>query len=375
MKDTSMRALIAPFLLIAAAVAATPARAAEDADYAKLNHAIVNQHIIPRYQQFMTATEKLGAAADKTCAASPATNLDGLKSAFVNAMHAWEGIQHVGFGPVEFFSRGSRIYFWPDPRSTVSRQLDELLNKRDTAALAADSFSKGSVAVQGFPALEILLYGDGAAAKLAASGEDAVYRCTLIKTIAHNLQTMGSEIYGEWTGGDEPYGPLLDKPGPEDLRFHHPSEVTVELFKSLYSVVEIISDHKLARPLGASVQAARPRLAEAWRSKQSLANIRTNLAAAKAMYDGENGSSGISAFVREVAGDTALDALMKRAFTQTLATATDIPIPLEDSVGKAASRPQFDKLAREARALKTLLVQRLAPALNIPVGFNQLDGD
>lgn len=375
MRELTMRKLTAPLLLLAMMIAVPPARAAEESDYAKLNHSLVNQHIIPRYQHFMAATDKLAAAADQACSAMPAKNLDGLKEAFVAAMQSWQGIQHVRFGPVEFFSRGSRISFWPDPRASVGKQLDELLNKRDQAALNPDSFGKGSVAVQGFPALEILLYGDGAAAKLAASGEDATYRCAVIKTIAQNLKIMGSELYGEWTGGGDPYGPLLDRPGPEDLRFRHPSEVTVELFKALYAGIELVSDHKLARPLGASVHAARPRLAESWRSKQSLANIRTDLAAAKAMYDGENGGGGISAFVRDAAGDQALDALMKRAFAQTLATATGITVPLEDGVDKAASRAQFDKLAREAKALKALLTQRLAPALNIPVGFNQLDGD
>lgn len=375
MRELTMRKMIAPLLLIVTIIAAQPAHAAEESDYAKLNHALVNDHIIPRYQQFMTATEKLAAAADQSCAAIPAKDLAGLKDAFVAAMQAWQGIQHVKFGPVEFFSRGSRISFWPDPRASVGKQIDELLNIRDPDALNPDSFGKGSVAVQGFPALEILLYGEGAEAKLAAAGEDAAYRCAVIKTIAQNLKTMGGELYGEWTGGDDPYGRLLDRPGPDDLRFRHPSEVTVELFKAIYGDIELVADHKLARPLGASVQAARPRLAESWRSKQSLANIRTNLAAAKAMYDGENGGGGISAFVRDAAGDPALDALMKRAFAQTLATATGITVPLEDGVDKTASRAQFDKLSREAKALKTLLTQRLAPALNIPVGFNQLDGD
>ena len=43
----------------------------------------------------------------------------------------------------------------------VARMLDEFLAKRDAAALAPDAFSKATVAIQGFPALEALLYGDG----------------------------------------------------------------------------------------------------------------------------------------------------------------------------------------------------------------------
>jgi uncharacterized protein len=112
MRKLVMRELIAPLLLIAltigATVAAPAAHAAEESDYAKLNHSLVNQHIIPRYQQFMAASEKLAAAADQSCSAVPAKDLDGLKVAFVAAMQSWQGIQHVRFGPVEFFSRRIR---------------------------------------------------------------------------------------------------------------------------------------------------------------------------------------------------------------------------------------------------------------------------
>ncbi len=176
--------------------------------------------------------------------------------------------------------------------------------------------------MQGFPALELLLYGEGAAAKLQGPGADADYRCAMIKAITDNLQTMARELRDEWTGGDDPYAKLVDR--ADDVRFRRPSDVTIELFKSLYTAIELVADHKLARPLGASPQAARPRLAESWRSKRSLANIRRNLAAAEAMYEGEHGGSAISAFVSSVAGDAALDALLRRAFAQTLATANGI---------------------------------------------------
>lgn len=368
-----MRVLSALLLVITLAAAAPPLRAATEDDYRRLNQAIVANHIVPRYQAFATAADTLASEADRACASRPVASLAPLQDAFVTAMDAWQSVQHIRFGPVEFFSRGSRISFWPDPRNTIGRQVEELLAKRDAAALAPETFAKGSVAVQGFPALELLLYGEGAAAKLRASGADADYRCAVIKAITHNLQTMAHDLHDEWTGGDDPYAKLVDR--ADDVRFRHPSDGTIELFKSLYTAIELVADHKLARPLGASPQAARPRLAESWRAKRSLDNIRRDLAAAQAMYLGDNGSGGISAFVGGVAGDAALDALLRRAFAQTLATANGISVPLEDGVAAAQHRPAFDKLAREAKALKTLLVQRLAPALNVPVGFNSLDGD
>src|SRR3546814_172718 len=109
-------------------------------------------------------------------------------------------------------------------------------------------------------------------------------------------------------------------------------------------------------------------------SSDLLDNIRLNLEAAEAMYLGEGGY-GFGAFVREVAGDAALDDLFQRAFAQTRATAAEITQPLETAVTDPAMRPVLERLATEAAALKALLVQRLSVALGIPVGFNALDGD
>src|SRR5690606_2953202 len=106
----------------------------------------------------------------------------------------------------------------------------------------------------------------------------------------------------------------------------------------------------------------------------SLDNIRTNLAAAEALYLGEGGY-GFSDFIRGTPDGAELDALLRRAFAQTRATAAAIAQPLETAVSDPAARPAVERLATEAAALKALLVQRLSAALGIPVGFNALDGD
>lgn len=353
-------------MAMAVLLGATAARAAEESAYRNLNRTIVTEHILPRYDRFASESRRLAEAAEQTCAENTAGDLSALRKPFLAALEAWQAVQHVRFGPVEFFSRASRIAFWPDPRNSVDRQVSELLSKRDPALLEPAAFAKASVAVQGFPALESLLYGDEA----ARDADSAAQACALARAITVNLRTMAAEIDAEWRGGDDPYAALLER--ADDVRFRKPSEVTVELFKSLYTAVELVADHKLARPLGTAVQAARPRLAEYWRSKHSLDAIRINLRAAQALYESQGR---VSAFVRDVAGNRALDDLLRRAFTQTLATADGIAPPLEDAIVKAPARAAVEKLSREAKALKTLLVQRLAPALEVPVGFNQLDGD
>lgn len=364
-------------LVFAVLLASMPlaAQAATEDDYLALNKSVVAGHVLPRMKAFADAASALPPAAEKACAARDAADVKALQAAFVKAMDGWEGMQHLKFGPIEFFSRGSRIFFWPDPRNSVGRQLAELLTKKPLDQITEQNLSKDSVAVQGFPALERLLYDKDAAAKLAGKTPESDKACAAVRAIAANIATMAREMNAEWSEGPDAYAKDLETAGPDHVRFMRHREVTLELFKSLYTAVELVADHKLARPLGASLQAARPQLGEAWRSNRSLANIRANLKAAQGLYAGEGGGESPSAFLKTVAGEKELDELLTRAFAQTLATADGIPGTLEAGVADAKARPQFDKLAREVKALKTLLAQRLAPALGVPVGFNALDGD
>lgn len=365
--------LLAVLVTLFAGIGAVRAEPAE-ADYRRLNESLVERHVVPGYARLAEATAGLRTSADAFCATPSAPGLETLRDAYGAAADAWQGIQHVRFGPVELFMRSVRFAFWPDPRNTVGRQLTSTLASRDPEAVAQSAFDKGSIAVQGLPALERLLYGKDSAEALLASGDDARYRCTMVVAVSHNLAVIAADVETAWTDGPGAFAAVISRAGPDNDRYRDPKEATLDLFKSLYTAVELVADHKLAKPLGASLAAARPNLAESWRSERSLHNVRANLAAAEAMYRGAGGY-GMSDFVRKAAGDAALDDLLTRAFAQTRATAEQIALPLESAVSDPAARPAVEQLATEAAALKQLLVQRLSTALGIPVGFNALDGD
>ncbi len=357
-----------------AVLLAMPASAAQDdATMRRLIEATVTHHIVPRYERLAGATAALDRAATAFCADRTAPGLDRVRAAFGDASDAWQAIQHIRFGPAELFMRAKRLSFWPDPRNVAGRQLEEFLAARDRAALTLEAFARASIAVQGFPALERLLF-DSDAGDILAPGDATAFRCDVVRAIAVNVATMAAEMQRDWVGGKGAWAKILVRAdGSYGSRYQAPKDVVTDLLKALDLAVEMVADHKLARPLGASAEAARPHLAEAWRSKRSLDNIRTNLATAAALYEGERGW-GMSGFVREAAGDAALDDLLRRAFAQTRDSADAIRLPLEEAVADPAARPAVERLQREARALKALIVQKLAPALGAPVGFNALDG-
>jgi uncharacterized protein len=361
-----------------AAVSAGSAQAAFDASqYRALNDQLVQQHILPRYALFDKAAAQFATVADDACNMPSVDAMETLRKAALVAQDSWQAVQHIRFGPVEQDLRSTRLAFWPDVRERVGRELGEMLAKRDRSALTAERFPDVNVVVQGFPAVERLLFGKDAVRLLIDGTVDAHFRCALVRAIAANIASIAAAVHAEWSQGDEPYARTVADAGGELALYQKAEEATLDLFKSMHGAVEIVADHKLPRPMGGSAKGARPTRAEAWRSGHSLANIRRNLEAARAMYLGENGDgkTGFSYFVREVAKDAKLDDLLHRAFAQTLATANAVRLPLAQAVGDPQEREKLETLRVQTAALKSILAKRVTAALAIPLGFNALDGD
>ncbi|WP_159997910.1 imelysin family protein [Roseomonas sp. 18066] len=353
--------------LTALLLAPLPAAAAPDeAACRALNRAAVEQVLLPAYRRFAAATANLAARLD-TLARTPAedASLNAAREGFAEAFLTWQAVQHLRFGPADLFSRHERIQFWPDPRNAIGRDLAAAIAGRDTATLEARPNALGQVTTQGLPALERLLQGDEAVARLRAGDAEAGYRAALLRAIGGNLATLAQDLLAGWTGGEQPFGRVLVEPRSP---YATPREATLELFKALYSAIEVVADRKLSRPLGSSPSTSRMQLLEAWRSGLSGQAIQANIIAARALWS--------TAFAPAVqASDAELAALLTRAFDQVNATAAGLPLPLETDFGIQGRRDAALLLQKEAAALKLLLSTRLPPVLDIPLGFNALDGD
>ncbi len=368
------------FLLIFAFLAAGvgPAQAGFDAaQYRALNEQLVRQHILPRYALFDRAAAQFAAVAEDACDVPSVDAMGALRKAALMAQDAWQAVQHIRFGPIEQEMRSTRLAFWPDVRDRVGRELDEMLAKRDRSALTAKKFPDVNIVVQGFPAVERLLFEKDAVRMLVDGTVDAHYRCALVRAIARNIATIAAAVYADWSEGDDSYARTVAEAGAELALYQKAEEATLDMFKSMHGAIEVVADHKLPRPMGGSIKGAHPTRAEAWRSEHSLNNILRNLEAAQAMYLGENGDgkTGFSYFVREVAKDAELDDLLHRAFAQTLATANSIKLPLAQAVSDPQEREKLEMLRVQTAALKSILAKRLTAAMAIPLGFNALDGD
>lgn len=352
-----MRILLLALGLVAAAGGALAA----DVDYRAINADAVRRHILPRYAALAEATARLDRAAQAFCAAPAADKIAPLQEAWRTGMSAWQGVQHLRFGPVEYFNRLPRFAFWPDPRNVAQRQLADLFEKRDAEAMTPARLVSGSVAIQGFSALERVLFDPAESAMLVVDA----FRCRWLTAVAGNVAAMAHDILADWSGPPQDFARKYLKADGEGTQYHAPSEATLDLFKSVYAAVELVADHKLARPLADKIASAKPRLAESWRSGTSLDNVKGNLAAARDLY--QSLAPGVP--------EAALRGEIARRFDQAAASANAIALPLEKAVGDAGARPAVETLRRDAQAVKRLLAEKLAPALGLPLGFNALDGD
>jgi len=343
-------ALAVPALAIAflGAVLSRPIQAAEDG----LALRLVERHVVPGYELFAADAAALDAAVGGWCGGE--TERAEVDAAFAEAFAAWAAIAHIDIGPVRYLDRRFRIQFWPDPRGLTRRKL------RQAQADQVTDVTEASVAIQGFPALERLL-----------TEPEAKDACPLIQGITHNLAAMSTAIVANWTdpGG---FSDAVAQAGTGEGPFDTENSALSSLMTGVLAGLEGVSEIQLDRPLGTDLAKARPKRAEAWRSGLSLDLIRARLAAYEQAYLLDGG--GLDAALRD-AGHADLADLMTRAFAQTRATAASVEGPLAEAVADPARRATLETLVTEARALRALLVSEVAPALDVPPGFNSLDGD
>lgn len=349
-----------------------PARGqAGEADYARVNAAIADGHVIPRYERFDAAAAAFEESTRAFCGGAAPRHLAPVRAAYHAAMDAWMGIEHIRMGPIGAKNRRYRIEFWPDRNGLAAKHLKLLLATPDESLATPDRLASARVSIQGFPAVEFMLFDTGAAERLV-SANPGDYACRLLTAITGNLARIAQHLSAEWRGGAKPFAGEIRSPGPEGAIFDKHRSVTADFVEALHFALQGVAHLKVARPLGDSVDRARPRRCESWRSRRSLRNVVVNLEALRALYEGEAGD-GLKTLMTE--DQRELADLLSKAFRQTMATARSVDRPFSEALTDPTVRPTLERLATQLRALSQLIGDRLGIALGTPLGFNEKDGD
>jgi len=350
--------ILASLSLLGLAAHAQPAEAPEP-DWTAINLAVTDQHVLPGYQFFASSAAMLAESARGLCLKPDAASLANTQLSFHQAMDAWEEIQHIQFGPVTYFNWNFRLQYWPDEKGTGARQLDDMIAIQDTSSLETETFARQSVGVQGFPALERLLFEDNSVQLLQ---QDA-YRCQVLSTIAANINDIAAGISMRWQDEFRATIATADERG----FFESAQDATVEFYKALAESVRKYQQQKVEAVLGESLAAARIRKAESWRSARSLRNLKLNVSALESLF-----STSVPALSTALLPEDVVKT--QTAFTQLNTDLLSLPDDMESML---QSESAYQQLKAVDAGLDNLF-ETLETALkntDLYLGFNSLDGD
>ncbi|HEY0292279.1 MAG TPA: imelysin family protein [Hansschlegelia sp.] len=317
---------------------------------------IIETYLMPRYEAFERATGEQAKAWGEACADGDfAPDLNTLRERYAAAADGWAAIEHVTTGPMSVGLRSDRVFFQPDRRNVVAKSLAELEGRAKDGDISLETIRSVSVAGQGFPALERLLY--------ETDDADARTRCRVGIAIAGNLAAIAGDVVREWRSDTGPLARLKKGEG-DPVHFADPAQASARLMTDLAGGIQRVNDVKILPVMGNAADMARPKAAEGWRSGRSARAIKVATASLAAMA---------KAFSAAAPKDVA--ATDSRAFIAAEAAVAKLP----DDLGDAAADPRRRKTIEAAiAALKVAqndLAKNLAPALGVPLGFNALDGD
>lgn len=327
-----------------------------------VNLAVTDGQVIPAYAALAEAAAALPVSARAFCRAPDAAGLAAFRTAFHGAMDAWQGIQHIQFGPITYFNWNFRLQYWPDTNGTGVRQLDTLVETGNSEVLEPDNFARESVSVQGFPALERLLFDDES---LVAFRDDP-YRCQVAAAIARNISEIATGVHTRWVEEFRTTVATADERG----FFESAEDATIDFLKAQVEPVRRIQQQKLEEVIGETEAQARIRRAESWRSDRSVRNIRLNVAALEQLFNGSEGQE-VTLSAVLLPEDVVT---VNEKFAGLQAVLAGLPDSVEDAMALDGGHSRLLAAASGLDALFEALEAALKNT-DLYLGFNSLDGD
>jgi uncharacterized protein len=371
-----MRPPVRLILVFASLLCGSTSIAQAEADHTAIAQASLTQVIRPGYEALAEAAGAMKGKIESLCQRPSAAALQDVKGAFAGTVAAWSKVEIIRFGPVTESHRHERLFFWPDPKGLGLRQIQDVLAKHDETVTEPDELAGKSVALQGLPALEYLLYGDGAET-LSQGGSveplpklesDGAFRCAFALSVATNVNRIAKSVVEGWREGSA-YEKAFLGPAPDDSYYHAPKEVTLDLFKTFSTGIELVRDQKLGKPLGASPAEAKPKLAAFWRSGLTFDNAAGNLEGVKAIF-AQGG------FAQVVASDSpGVENSILFDIDHAITVLRGIDQSMAEVVTNEDTRAKIEALRVALKGASQTAGDMISRGAGLAFGFNAMDGD
>jgi predicted lipoprotein len=318
---------------------------------------LAGDFIVPRYQAVAKAAHDQADAWTAFCAARNRSGVESLRKAYNDLADVWSDVEFMRIGPPAIGLRVERFNWWLDRTGATDKAMARMLETTDPSELAPDKLAGGSVAGQGLPIIERLLYPADAAAML--NGKSGVQYCMVGQAVAAGQATIADQIVHDWTAPDGALAALMANKRWR-FAFADTNEAANVMMTDLVAGLEGLKDLKVAMVFHDMNNPAAPQLAEGIRGGRTLRDIERNLAGIRTGVGMLLGpATAAQKYELDMAFDDAERALKeveKARNTKARAAASKVMVGA------------FTALAQQAMAT-------LPAATGLTIGFNNLDGD
>lgn len=350
------------FLTGAATFHTHPANAA---DLLAPVHSAIASYIIPNTERFAEVSEQTQSELSSLCLAPSEGSLDNARNGFHASILAFGRIEFLRLGPLDEGNRGHRLLFWPDRKSTGLKQVQRALLQNDNSVTDAKNFTQKSVALQGFGALEFLLFGSGSEKLTENSG---AFRCRFAEAVAGNISTIAETLAAKWND-ENGYQKIWTKPSASNPRYQSEIESLTKLVGLISNAMETIKDQRL-KPLNPKGQIlVNFKRALFWRSEVTGELLRANLQGIKDLIFILGLMQLLPQDKQWLAGSVSFE------IENALKILSELEGPVQSWVNDENKAAKLSYLIIVIRSVQSILGEQVAEALNLPTTFSPLDGD
>ena len=309
------------------------------------------------------STESLDANVIHSCGARRSFDLKSIRIHYHRVMDDWQSLQWLRAGPAERFLRYYRFQIWPDRHGTVARQIRKLLRDETINVLDEKRFVQSSVAIQGLPAMEWLLFEQEQTDQAFVFNGSPTFRCHFLKAISANLKNISSGLLADWGGY---YKEAITNPGVGSDLYATPIESASVFLSQLSTQLTFIFETKLQEPLGLKNEGDKTRLkyAESWRSARSLNNVLQNLRTLYQVY---------TIVMMPLLESKELHKSYRNSWESTIRKFEALPKSLQ--LAHLDHQQKLLESVASVLLLQKMITSQLNNEIKIPISFNELDGD
>jgi len=325
----------------------------------------IDGFIRPAYGDLAARTASLEQSVEALCRSPSQDALDTARAGFGLAAQGWSKVELITFGPIRADNRLERMLFWPDRKSIGLKQVQAALASKDPDAADAAKIAGKSVAMQGFGALEYVLFGTDAEELATPEGR---WRCAFGAAVAGNIATIGADVRDDWNKPDG-FAAIWSNPGPDNLTYRNGSEAVTELMGVFINGLEMVRDVRLRGFLGLRPEKDRPKQALYWRSQGTTASLAANLEGLGGLFRASHLADALSPDARWIAESIEVQ------LANGAEAARSVNGPMEEVLADPARREKLDYLGTVTSSLSNLFGVRLSGEFGLTAGFSSLDGD